>query len=577
MPIPARASWSMPDPATGKTATAAARVLALLSAGIAPEQVWMVSFARAAVAEMRQRLLMLGGPDGLGRRVTTLDSLAWRLRSDEPDADVAWADMEGSYDAAIGETLSYLRTAPQGGSLSTLRHIVFDETQDLVGLRARLTVAILNALPGQAGATVLTDEAQAIYGFAGDAVSFEGSTVAAHLLETESAYRLHRLSIVHRTDDPRLLRLFAVAREAALNDDLSPGRRLSRVGRIVRRAGRPNLAQRLRRAAPDDDLVLFRTRAEVLAAAAGRVAVNRPYRLRLSGVPDCLDPLIGRLLAEEPGSVLSATGFAALWRERVGEENAATHEAWERLWRATQGSPGRLDLARLRLIARTRQPPAELCRFDPGDPEGPILGTIHASKGREAGAVRLHLGGVHGRDDPDEEARVLFVAASRARQSFRVERAHGVAARHLQGGRVLLPLGVDHCRLEVGRARDFHWMDPAIEAAVAADRAWNAVPGSEVELAWTEGRLVLRQGERMLGIASEHLLSDLRAARALLAGSTSFTLPSGRFGPVPLLASRTLALDPTTLPRHLPEAIRRTGLLIVPMVFGLADVKFTSV
>ncbi len=177
-------------PGSGKTATAAGRIVSLLEKGLAPERLWAISFSRAAVSEMRERLLRLGGALSSLPRVTTLDSLAWHLRAGDADGEVR----EG-YDHAIAETLDLLRAQDREilGRLRFIRHFVVDEAQDLVAVRAALTAATIDALAPRCGVTILTDEAQAIYGFAGGgfAGSFAADTLAGHLMEREDgSFRL---------------------------------------------------------------------------------------------------------------------------------------------------------------------------------------------------------------------------------------------------------------------------------------------------------------------------------------------------------------------------------------------------
>jgi hypothetical protein len=51
---------------------------------------------------------------------------------------------------------------------------------------------------------------------------------------------------------------------------------------------------------------------------------------------------------------------------------------------------------------------------------GPIIGTIHGSKGREAEFVVAHFSSGWAGEDTDEEARVLYVGATRARTDLRL-------------------------------------------------------------------------------------------------------------------------------------------------------------
>ncbi len=79
---------------------------------------------------------------------------------------------------------------------------------------------------------------------------------------------------------------------------------------------------------------------------------------------------------------------------------------------------------------------------DERDLPGPIVGTIHASKGREAAEVRLMLPSDKYVDREmaaavlAEEERVLFVGATRARERRLVGSGMRTYAKHLQSGRV---------------------------------------------------------------------------------------------------------------------------------------------
>jgi len=74
----------------------------------------------------------------------------------------------------------------------------------------------------------------------------------------------------------------------------------------------------------------------------------------------------------------------------------------------------------LRYYLGRAKPPADFTLPEIGV-TGPILGTIHASKGREADHIRLMLPaqqkeGNNSTSDYEEETRVIFVGASRAKK-----------------------------------------------------------------------------------------------------------------------------------------------------------------
>ena len=63
---------------------------------------------------------------------------------------------------------------------------------------------------------------------------------------------------------------------------------------------------------------------------------------------------------------------------------------------------GKISVKRLREVVSRSVPPVDLCIPDLGT-EGPILGTIHASKGREADNVRLFVNEKENPESTDEE------------------------------------------------------------------------------------------------------------------------------------------------------------------------------
>jgi len=102
--------------------------------------------------------------------------------------------------------------------------------------------------------------------------------------------------------------------------------------------------------------------------------------------------------------------------------------------------------------------------------KGPILGTIHSSKGREAEDVFLYLNQKGGAPKNRhkkyylEESRVLFVGASRARASLNVLKARPIFAVNLSSGRTFKKLGkkrnVKYAQVEFGRDDDFDLFSP---------------------------------------------------------------------------------------------------------------------
>jgi hypothetical protein len=163
-------------PGTGKTHTVVQRLVHLAGSGhlrgdLTP--VLIVSFSRAAAAELSQRLALeivrREGAVYQQPRISTLDSFSGSLLSlvlpgrktegyDESIRLLAGV-LEGREGAAVRDQAAQLVR-------QRIRLVVVDEVQDVVGVRARLVSALLRALSGtEHGLLILGDLRQAIYGF----------------------------------------------------------------------------------------------------------------------------------------------------------------------------------------------------------------------------------------------------------------------------------------------------------------------------------------------------------------------------------------------------------------------------
>ena len=429
-------------PGTGKTAVACARVAHLIDAeGLEADSIWMISFTRAAVGEIRDRIAgSLKDPaHGDAVKLATLDSHAWAIQSGFDEE----ARILGSYDDNIERMCALVRQDEAVAEyLETVGHLVVDEAQDLVGIRANLVIEIICKLRKGCGVTVFADEAQAIYGFSDDREVQCGATREAplpHRIRRGEAGAFDELELteVHRTDSRNLLSIFRDTRRTVLATATGTGDELERIRSDVR-----NLAHGTAPSADDpalgeleDAFILYRRRCDVLLATSFMSHKSIPHRVQMSGLPVCLVPWIGGALSEHTAPDLSKDAFRQLWADRVCATALATcqpDEAWEQLVRVAGRTRSVVDMRQLRLRLGRKQPPAEVCLAELGD-RGPVVGTIHASKGREADTVHLMLAPSAGSEvDQMEEARVVFVGATRARSKLFVGRGYSQRARRVE-------------------------------------------------------------------------------------------------------------------------------------------------
>ena len=429
-------------PGTGKTAVACARVSHLVDqCGLEPSRIWLISFTRTAVREIRDRTAACLDDAGLAHavKIATLDSHAWAIHSGfDEDAKIL-----GSYEDNIGNVLRQVQEDDDVADyLDEVEHLIVDEAQDIVGIRAELVAALIGRLPASCGVTVFADEAQAIYGFAEESEVRPGALREPPLPErirggTVGAFRSCELSTVYRTESPRLQRIFTEVRHGVLGGD-----GLEKVRKRVRRLAHGTAPDVDDEAAADLDsaFILYRRRCDVLLAASFLYGKGIPHRVRMSGLPPCLAPWVGASLSEYTGRDLGRDVFAELWSSQIDGTSltrASPEEAWGHLVRIAGRTSTVVDMGLLRQRLGRRQPPAELCAAELGL-SGPIVGTIHASKGREAETVHLMLPRSTGGDiDEDEEARVVFVGATRGRSRLLVGTGFAQASGRIErSGRV---------------------------------------------------------------------------------------------------------------------------------------------
>ncbi len=566
-------------PGTGKTHTACGKIAALVNDGIPAPKICVISFTRTAVAELRSRIAeFLADPaDAAAIRIATLDSHAWSLQSGFSSD----AHLSGSYDEGIDATLKAIRGNEEVSEyLGRVRHLIIDEAQDIVGSRAELVCALITSLDPDCGVTVFADEAQAIYGFTEDDTHATDDTLLSRLIE--SGFERLSLSKVRRTSCPRLREIFTTVRQSAIAR--------TRKSAIARYEGvRHNILKYAHGEAGTfkdlslaslrpDALVLSRRRAEVLTLSGYNAGV--PHRLRMSGLPAAVAPWVATLFWDYSERRISMDTFTEVWTQRMEAAGASSPvEAWDQLVSFAGVRADLVDMHRLREVLSRSNPPVEYCMPDFGT-EGPIIGTIHASKGREARDVYLFLPDEE-TEATDEETRVMFVGATRAREQLFV----GTVPDHHAGsseGRVWKWYKPGGIKVEVGRSTDLNAEGLAgldafssSDEAVAAQALWKAAPrhmhlcaATRVEAGWNY--VLIDAEKRKLAVLSAAFRNDMRN----LATHCGCWPPPGFLPHINSFGLRTMAIaaDSPTLDR-LHEPWRSSGFVTAPLLSGFSPTK----
>ncbi|MCL1870564.1 MAG: AAA family ATPase [Promicromonosporaceae bacterium] len=398
-------------PGSGKTQVVSNLVAHLVDEeGVDPtDGILVLSFSNAAVHAADARLRASGGAPVT---VQTMDSLAGEIIRDLSDEDVAGL----GFDRRIRLATTLLAGEPWD-RLDGLEHLVVDEIQDVVGVRADFLLQILAALPDDAGFSLLGDPAQGIYDWQlRPENSPLSATTSLELLAT--VRRMAGVSVKELTGQYRArsrdARKVVAMREAALRgdgnsslDDFYAG--LVPVGDIA------SAVEHARRwsgntvfLTPNNGQALLT--AEAIAATGDAVEVRRSAHQRV------LAQWIARILADHPMTGITRDEVDKRACEVAPDLDPAS--IWRALRSVTGGAGREVNLP---VLARGLRRPRPLVPdlIEPMNARF-VVSTVHRAKGLEFdNVVRLDFPDkpwldVDGPDDA-ESVRAMFVALSRAR------------------------------------------------------------------------------------------------------------------------------------------------------------------
>jgi hypothetical protein len=434
-------------PGSGKTHVLVDRLAYLVGEqGLSPLQgVLVLSFTRSAVAEIKNRLR---GKVNLGVvhddlrfvNVRTFDSWATGLLLRDSET----GRVEGDYNQRIKEAVSVLSRAPPEHAVLDLvhpvRHVLVDEVQDLVGVRALLVRTLLeNALPRTAGFTLFWDPYQAIYDYSLSDSMYKWSSedlVGWVRSENWGAAIIEEQFVHNFRASGEGLEVVRKAR-AILDDGTTVETKLNKLERLIESLPSAGRADTLTVASGGNGrtvCVLCRSNGEVAQVCNWLAQAKVSYRFLVAADERALPAALGRVLMGITAPGLSEEAFKLRWQALVGEDGPRTD-----LWQAMRGvaghSNGDVSIHDL----------AENVRYDGRWPDdldemllvphpSLIISTIHKAKGREFDQVVLLEPAIGFESGATlEDTRVLYVALTRGRsQTSRMSRTGIVSARKIE-------------------------------------------------------------------------------------------------------------------------------------------------
>lgn len=420
----------------GKTHTLVRRLDRLVEEeGLSAGEILVLTFSRAAVRELRERLSRHGDA---ARYVhaQTFDSWALDLLM-QVDVQGDWPNK--SFDARIEAARKALDEGLADDLYDNLRHVVIDEVQDLVGARRELVEALLETF--ECGFTVVGDPAQSIYGFT---VKNPEERVG----ETNRFFEWLRATFGEDLTELSLTENFrARTQEARVALELGPKlRTVSETGRSDGEAQYRELRSLLldeRKVMGFGDLdalaadaltsysgstaILCRTNGQALVVSERLHSIGVRHRLQRSARDRIVPTWLGLLMARCETSMLGREKFDELITDLPVPDDSDPKLLWRLLQRtgSSRSSDRILDLSRLRSALAAGRLPDELTAQPPARL---VVSSFHRAKGLEFDRVLVVDPGPfrmpdnrrndRAEKDPAEEARLLYVAMTRPRDEL---------------------------------------------------------------------------------------------------------------------------------------------------------------
>lgn len=440
-------------PGTGKTQVAAMRLVSLLDNGLHPAQILVLSFSRTAVATLTSRLASLQLADD--RVVEDLRHLAvrtfdsWTFRVLRQSGHAAPELLSRSHDQNIQTLVDLLGDVNNQfltQLLSSIRHVIVDEFQDLPGVRSELVIALLSRLiterGGDVGFTVLGDPAQAIFRFANRVEGEDIPDDPWSELKTRLHDGLTEISLVknHRSTE-KLAAMANSMRKILRSEELDADAKLKAMKRFLDKLpSSPDdvkLGPEWLEGLPEGSLaVLTRTNGEAVSVSKMLLGTSNkgpalPIRLRLSGEEQFAPAWIAEILYRFKPQSISRNTFNTVYAKLVEQTEHAVLDlmqlpppdiAWKRLLRAS-GAPDDTPSVEMGELRVRMDWPDAFPDDQVSEAAAVYITTIHQAKGMEFDNVALLASDPDQSEyrktiDPLEEAHVGFVAITRAAKNL---------------------------------------------------------------------------------------------------------------------------------------------------------------
>ena len=404
-------------PGSGKTETIIQKLIYIYNNNLAKlDDVLVICFTRAAVKEISDRV---GKVIGIRNRVNvrTIDSFcSMIIRNIEDNYKEQFSKM--NYDDRVELVLKLLESnSTLIDDIKNLKHIIVDEFQDIVEIRAKLILKILEI--HQNGFSIFGDECQAIFNY--QAEELTADRFIENIIKAHPDCRIVEYCVQHRENSEEQRDKNNEYRKIIkINKNNSQKLNEYIQNEIITKINK----KRLEYKSEKKIAILARQNGQVYEIA-NKLENNIPYKIQNYGNNMIFPKWIGYLLSDVEKNSLTKNQFINLVKQKLKVDDA------EKYWNYCkeiendiyndENEEINLSLLKENIIIDKGQYPND---FDETDDGKIIISTIHKAKGREYDEVYLHfrnsdfVNDINTTDLTLDDARTLYVALTRARENY---------------------------------------------------------------------------------------------------------------------------------------------------------------
>ncbi len=402
-------------PGSGKTETIIQKLIYIYNNNLAKlDDVLVICFTRAAVKEISDRV---GKVIGIRNRVNvrTIDSFcSMIIRNIEDNYKEQFSKM--NYDDRVELVLKLLESnSTLIDDIKRLKHIIVDEFQDIVEIRAKLILKILEI--HQNGFSILGDECQAIFNY--QAEELTADRFIENIIKDHPDCRIVEYCVQHRENSEKQRDKNNEYRKIIKAHKNNP----QKLNEYIQHEILTKIKKKKIEYKPEKKIAILARQNGQVYEIANKLDNNIPYKIQNYSSSIVFPKWIGYLLGDVEQNYLAKEQFETLIKQKLNVDKLDKYWNYCKEIENDIYNEDEINLSKLKenMIIDKGQYPND---FNENDNGKIIISTIHKAKGREYDEVYLHFRNsdfVNNTNVVDltlDNARTLYVALTRAKENY---------------------------------------------------------------------------------------------------------------------------------------------------------------